>query len=186
LSTDKKPLVDKYRFIIEQLESLLERDKKSLSKELYRTRNTFGIVAPISHNRVVSIIENEIGNIKWYKDHRYITVAKSIPGYIIGYCLFNYSIPKPDKMLFHLYYEITNQSYFQKLGFESSLVNDDESLNKKSIVKRINQCRHENKSVYPFFKPNVSILNFNGLLEFSESYLNMIKQLDLTPNREVI
>ena len=40
--------------------------------------------------------------------------AMAIPGYIVGYCLFNYAIPKPDKDFFFLYYQIMYGTFFEK------------------------------------------------------------------------
>ena len=178
---DGKTTAQKNQLLVRDLKKLLGRKKEHFFKEMYRVKSTFGITTPVNHDRVVSFIDSELSHMDWYRengDHHY---ALSVPGYIVGYCLFNYAVPKPDRDLFHLYFKVTNAAYFQKLGFTYQYVNTTENqLNKKSIKKAIDRIVDENKAKYYKFNPITSSLRFDSMAGFIKSYLLMIRNLDLT------
>ncbi len=87
-STDKKIAI-----IRRDLKKLLNRPREEYFKEMYEVTSTFGITSPVNHDRVVSFIDGELGNMDWYQENGYSQIALAVPGYIIGYCLFNYALP---------------------------------------------------------------------------------------------
>lgn len=164
-----------------ELKELLKQPKEDFLKGMYRVKTSFGITKPVTHDRVVSFIDGELHQMNWYKDNRHPEVALAIPGYIVGYCLFNYAVPKPDKDLFLLYHKVLESQYFENLGFRSNLVDfKNQIFNKKSIKKAIRDIAIANQEKYPKINPNVNSLLFNGQLEFARTYLLMIRNLDLT------
>ena len=117
----------------------------------------------------------------WYDEHQFTSVALAIPGYIVGYSLFNYALPKPDKALLDLYFHIMEPAYFKSLGF-NELYYDQRSraFIQKTIKNKIKEIADENKKRYPKLEPQVDSIQFETKTAFAKSYLLMIKKMDLT------
>lgn len=178
---DDKKTVEKAQILTRELKELLDRPKDALFKEMYRGRSTFGITMPVNHDRVVSSIDNELANIDWYIQNDHLEIALSIPSFIAGYCLFNYAIPKPARSLFELYYKITETSFFKQLGFQLDYFNpSQEKLNPRAIKRAISHIVSQNKTYYPNLRPALSNLRFGSMIEFSKSYLLMVRNMDMT------
>jgi len=178
---DAKTNLQKNAILQKEFQHLLEQPKEDFLRGMYSVKTSFGITKPVTHDRVVSFIDGELHQMDWYNDNGHSKVAMAIPGYIIGYCLFNYAIPKPDKQLFHLYYQIIYSDFFQKLGFKLNYVDlKKQTFNKKGIIRAIKEILEENKEKYPNLSPSVSRISFDGQVKFAKSYLTMIRNLDLT------
>ncbi len=178
---DEKNVAQKNQQLCKEFRKLAERPKESFFNEMYRVTATFGITTPVNHDRVVGIIDGELGNMDWYKDNGYAKIALAVPGYIIGFCLFNYAITKPDRDFFHLYFQIQETAYFQKLGFQVDFYDASaQLLNKKAIRRAIDQIVYENKAQYGMLNPVLSNLNYHNIVEFAKSYLLMVRNLDMT------
>ncbi len=178
---DDKSVAEKNRILRKELEKLLERSKASFFKEMYRVKTTFGITPSVTHDRVVSFIDGELPNMDWYCENNYKTVAMAIPGFVVGYCLFNFASPRPDRDFLHLYYAITEGKYFKDLGFKINYIDEESGhLNKKAIKKAIERIVDKNEVAFPKLSPSLSTLNFNSMTEFARSYLMMVRNLDLT------
>ncbi len=174
-----QPSPEKNAVLLKELEQLLERPKEDYFKEMYRTTSTFGITTAVNYSRVVNFIEGELGNMYWYDDNGYDEVACSVPGYIVGYCLFNYAVPKPCKDLFQLYYQILEPGYFYNLGFQTYRAKDG-TFNVKGIKKAIKRLVDLYSSKYEGFVPNTSMLDFKSTTAFAMSYLKMMEVLEMT------
>lgn len=178
---DGRAPVLKNRDLVQSLKKLVERPREDFYKEMYRGKSTFGITTPVTHDRVVSFIDSEMSNMKWYQDNGYDAVALAIPGYVVGYCLFNYALQRPDRDLFHLYYQVVEASFFNELGFKPALYNLEKgTFEKKAIRRAIDRVVELNRADYPRLRPAISSLNFRSLPEFAKSYLNMVKELDMS------
>ncbi|MEM9992504.1 MAG: hypothetical protein AAF738_12130, partial [Bacteroidota bacterium] len=178
---DAKSSVQKHQAIHKEYKKLLARPKEDFFKEMYRVRTTFGITSPENHDRLAGFIDGELRNMDWYYDNGYPAIAVAIPTYIVGFSLFNYALPKPDRAYLHLYYQILETTYFQSLGFEIDFWNaENEVFNKKAIKRAIEQIRVQNIKEYPKLSPATATLDFKDLASFTKSYLLMIRRLDLT------
>lgn len=177
----KTNTVEKNKMLQQEFQTLLDRSKEDYFREFYRTTATFGITSPENHNRVATFIEGELPNMDWYNENGYPEIALAILGYIVGYCMFNYAIPKPDRALFDLYYKIVEPKFYKSLGFNVAYYNsDDQRFNTKTIRKAFEQIKASNAAQFPSFNPSVSKLKFDSLPNFTRSYLLMIHDLDLT------
>ena len=116
----------------------------------------------------------------WYWENGHKAIATSIPGYIVGYCLFQFAIPKPIRELLHLYYQVTEATYFKELGFQFDFVDDQSRINKRAIKKQIRSIAEHNKIQYPRFNPDTSDLDYTSFIGFAKSFLLMIRNADLT------
>ncbi len=178
---DDKTTAQKNQLLVREFRKLLERSKADFFKEMYRVRTTFGITTPANHDRIVSTIDGELQNMDWYKDNGYTKAALAVPGYIVGFCLFNYAPPKPVRDLFHLYFQIAEADYFRALGFQNDFYDaQKQTLNRRAIRQAIEQIVQNNRLHYGRLNPAVSMLRYDALTEFAKSYLWMIRQLDAT------
>lgn len=178
---DSKTNLQKNLLLQKEYQQLVQAPKEDFLRGMYHVKTSFGITKPVTHDKVVSFIDGELHQMDWYRDNGHDKVAMAIPGYIIGYCLFNYAVPKPDKDLFHLYYKIIYTDYFEQLGFTLDLVDlKKQSFNKKGILRAIKKIVEANKEKYPNLSPHVNQLSFDGKVNFARSYLIMIRNLDLT------
>lgn len=169
---------EKNLLIREEFQKLMDRPKEKFFREMYEVSATFGITGPIDHSKLAIIIDQELPIMQWYREMGYDKYALSIPGFIVCRSLFNFAIPEPDKDLFHLLIHIMESDYFARLGFQSFKENG--KLDEKAIRKAIREITSKHKKSYGLLNPSVKILVFNSLPAFAESYLWMVRELDLT------
>ena len=176
---DRSPQV-KITAIRKEFQKLLDRPKEAFFKEMYRTRSTFGINPAVNHDSIVGLIEGELQNMEWPLQQNYESLAMAVPQYIAGFALFHYAPPKPDRELFHLFFQIMEPAFFRELGFDIPYSEPDGHLSKTDILKAIKQVVERNHGAFPVLKPDVSRLNFASPVLFAKSYLLMIKELNLS------
>ena len=172
---DDQPVTHKNVRLLAELQELLQRAPEDFGEELYAGRSTFGITLPVSHDRLATLIDGELSNLDWYQDNHYPEVALAIPGYIVGYALFNYAMPLPDRELLHLYYRVTEEPYFTQLGYTPRYLDKDGQPSKRAIRSAINHIADRHREGYDWFRPKVSELRFADMLEFSQSFLEMVR-----------
>ena len=175
-----QPVTFKNVRLLSELQHLLRRAPESFSAELYVGKSTFGITLPANHDRLVGLIDNELPNMDWYQDNGYPRVASAIPGYIAGYALFNYSVPPPDKDFLELYYRVTEDAYFQRLGYQQQFLDRDGRPARRAIRAAISTVTERHVEAYPRLRPAVSLLSFDNVIDFGRSYLLMVRELDLS------
>jgi hypothetical protein len=171
---EAKSMAQKNQMIQKRLTELLNREKQAFFKEMYQAPLTFGIVNAAPHERFADFVQNELAAMQWYIDLEHFQIAKAIPDFVVGYALFNYVLPHPDRDLLHLYYEISEHEYFYALGFTNDYVNKEGQLNAKAIKAAIKKIAEKHIARYPTCKPDVQVLDFSSLLFFVRSYVYMI------------
>lgn len=177
---DGKATAQKNLAMKKEFSKLLKRPKEDYFKEMYQVKATFGITSPVNLDKIVSFIKGELGNMDWYHENNHEKVALAIPGYITGYCLFNYAVPKPIRELFLLYFQISEMEYFKKLGFTNTYWKDTKTLDSKAIKRAFEHIEHVNKEVYTKFKINESAIDFGSFPVFSKTLLLQFQQFDLS------
>ncbi|HMQ47619.1 MAG TPA: hypothetical protein PKA00_05840 [Saprospiraceae bacterium] len=176
-----QPVVQKNELLCKSMRELAARPQEEFFKEMYRVKSTFGITHSVNHDRISSFIDAELYHIDWYMEHGHTQIALSIPGYIVGYCMFNYAVPKPDREYFHLYYQIMEPAYFNKLGFSPQYYDPGTGqFDKKGLIKAIKKIASDNKLSFPKLHPATGTLAFDNLAVFAKSYLLMVRNLDMT------
>lgn len=170
----------KIQRIIEIFQKILDHDASLLKSEMYITKSTFGITTSVSQDRISNFIEGELSNMDWYLDNDFQEVACAIPEFIIGYSLFHYAAPLPVQKLLQLYYRITEDTYFQKLGFSRSFHDEKDRLDKKSIRAAIDQIKDDFDESYPLLSPDTAMLKYGSRASFGNAYLKMIQLLDIS------
>lgn len=178
-ATDKKSTEEKNASIIAEFERLLKRPREIWYNEFYQVIATFGIVPAFGHERVENVIDAELPVLGWYAEHGHKEVALAIADYIIGHSLFSFAIPKYDRDLFHLYFRITNATFFADLGVTPLCYNEEkQSFDRKSIKRLIQEIAKLNEENFLSLKPDTSLLKFTNKIDFAESYLKMIKEIN--------
>ena len=172
---DDRPATHKNVRLLEELQQLLERAPESFGEELYAGKSTFGITLPVSHDRLATLINNELSNLDWYQDNGHPAVAHAIPGYIVGYALFNYAIPLPDRELLHLYYRVTEEGYFRELGYPERYLDQQGRPSKKAIRNAVNEIVRRHREAYPWFTPEVGGVSYGNMLAFRRTFLEMVR-----------
>jgi hypothetical protein len=178
---DGKKTAAKNEALCQGLKELAERPAEDYYREMYRGRSTFGITHTVSHDRVVALIDAELFHMDWYMEHGYYKIALAIPGYIVGFCLFNYAVPKPVRDLFHLYYQIVENDYFRKLGFSHQFYDAlSGKFDKRGIRRAIFRILDRNKAYFPRLSFPTGSLEYDSLPAFARSYLRIIRELNMS------
>lgn len=177
---NKKRTIEKNKILLKEFDVLLKRTEEQFNKEFYDVTCTFGITTAVNHMKVASFIKGELHNMNWYLDNKHPEAAIGVPGYIVGYCLFNFAVPMPVKEYFHLFYMITEQNYFKAIGYVNPFIKENGKVEHRKIKSKIESIAKTHKKEYPNLSPNTSKLEFSSLAHFARSYLLMIQELDLT------
>jgi hypothetical protein len=175
---DGKNAAQKNQHLRKEFKKLIERPKEKFFNEMYEVRATFGITSPIDHQKVSSFIDTELPQMKWYYEHGHEKLALAFPFFIAGSCLFYYAPPPPDRAFFHLLIQILEDDFFMSLGFQSFFKNGQ--LDEQAVRKSIHRIADSFKNDHPKLNPDTKRLVFKSLPEFAESYLYMVRDLDLT------
>ncbi len=172
----------KNQVLLHEFEDLHKVTFEDFSEELYEVNSTFGITQPSGHERLVEFIQTELPNSEYYYSNGHDVFAQSIFSYIVGYCLFNFSLPSPDKAFLHLFYMISESDYFTQLGFSHEMALEG-VLNKSNIKREIKNICKTYHEEYGEIAPDFALLNFESKLKFSRSYLTMLASLKLSPSK---
>jgi len=163
-----------------EFDTLQQRTKADYFREMYEVPATFGITSTVNHDKIASFIDAELHNMDWYQEQGHEAVAVAIPSYIAGYSLFYYAVPKPDRDLFHLFFQVIENDYFKSLGFKVDFYDAaTQKFNAKNIKRAIRNIATENRPQYLQLNPNIGQLNFSSLPNFTKSFLVMIRDLDM-------
>lgn len=172
----KKPN-QKNRIIRKELKKILNISFQDFSKEIYDVKSTFGITQPSGLKRIQEFISSEIKNMDWYYQNGHTSFALAIPSYIVGYSLFNYSMPAPMRDLFNLFYQIMEYDYFNSLGIIGKYRNE-KGITPSKIKKEIKSIISAHKDEYPEMKVDLRKIRFNDTCEFSRSFLEMVQYIN--------
>ncbi len=172
----------KNQVAIRILLELAEMSKERLEEELYGVIHTFGVVKPVGHDTIKTLIEGESKNLTWYMNQGHEDFVEAICGYIMGFAMFSYAPPKPLKDLFHLYVRIVEEDIMVSLGYPRRY-RRKKKLDKRKIQKAITEITELHQTGFPRFAPETDFLDFNSLAKFGMSYLKMVHALDLTESQ---
>ena len=163
-----------------QLRKILELDRSDIFKELYGVSCSFSVTREVDSQRIFEIIDGELPNMDWYITNNYKKTALSIPSYIAGYSLFNYSLPLPLKSLFHLYFMIMEQPFFKKLGYDIDFISENETFQKREIEAAVERIAMNHQDKFPKMRPDTSILRFDDRPTFAKTWFSMIRKIDFS------
>ena len=168
---------DKNKEMIRKVRQLEKTSFDEFEKELYEVNSTFGMSMPEGHQRLAEIIDAQMNDFDWYYENKYFAYANGICGYVVGYSLYSYSLPEPSKDLLKLYYRITENQFFQALGFSDAFISGD-VFHKNKIKTAIASVITKNSGRYPGLKINSKMLQYDGISSFLKSFLMMIRHIE--------
>jgi hypothetical protein len=113
----------------------------------------------------------------WYYQNGHDEFALSIPSYIVGYSLFNYSMPAPMRDLFNLYYQIMQEKYFTSLGIKGEYLVKKKILNSK-VKKEIKSIISSHNDQYSELEVDVRKLEFQDSSQFAKSFLELVQGMN--------
>jgi len=170
---------EKNKQILKDLKKLVQTKKQDFDNELYEVLSTFGVTAPTSHRQYIAFADSELPKMDWYIDNNHPKIARSIPDYIVGYSLFNYALPAPLKKLLHCYYEIIENDFFKSPKYDLKL-RKEKTLNQQAIKKHILSVTKKYHKEYPYFIPNIKMLDFTNEISFCKSFIQMTREVNLS------
>ncbi len=166
--------------LLRDLEKVGAQTKEVFFKEMYRTKSTFGITQSVSNEVFVQYFDQEAPNIDWYWKAGHEAIALAVCNNIAGFCLFNYTLPKPLREFLHLYFEVMEEDFFKKLDFNLSFNDADGILNKKEIKMYMDNIVSENIGIFSKLNPTQSDLVFDDKLSFAKSFLQTLRNADFS------
>ncbi|MEM9545524.1 MAG: hypothetical protein AAGA77_06100 [Bacteroidota bacterium] len=167
----------KNRIIRKELRHIEDISYALFSREIYDVKSTFGITQTSGLERIQEFIDSEIKKMDWYYQNGHTEFALAIPSYIVGYSLFNYSMPAPMRDLFNLFYQIMEYSFFAQLGINGTYRTHNE-VNVSKIKKAIKSILSEHDDEYPHMKVSTRNLSFEDMCEFNRTFLEMIRDIN--------
>jgi len=167
----------KNRIIRKELKNILNIPYVDFSKEIYDVKSTFGITQPSGLQRIQEFIDSEIKNMDWYYQNGHTAYALSIPSYIVGYSLFNYSMPAPMRDLFNLFYQIMEYSFFIDLGIQGQY-RTEKGVNISGVKKEIKSILSTHSEEYPDMKIDLKKISFIDMCEFNRTFLELVKNIN--------
>jgi hypothetical protein len=169
-ASDNKKLLEKNIIIRDEMKKVLDKPKEDIMKSFYKVKATFGIVSPAAFTSVTGVINDNMGNVKWYSENNYEDIALAILEYISGYCFFMHGMPKPVRELFHIVFEVINQEFFSEYGVKDIYYSvTDKKLNEELIKQKISEIIEKGKLQFTDIKLDISKLDFSSRIFFISS-----------------
>jgi hypothetical protein len=177
---DEQSNAQKIQLIKREFHKLTERSREDFFKEFYEVRLSFGITNPVSHAKLQEFIDAELYHMDWYLEQGYEQVALAIPGYILGYSLFNYGLQAPIRDLIFLYYRLVEPDYFRGLGFpQDEPLIENGRYHKRHIQRALRRIEQRYRGAFPNLYLSGRHLDYETKAGFVRSYLGLIRDLDL-------
>ncbi len=159
---------------------IIQIPKKRMMEELYVTDATFGFNPVIRSAQIRDTIFSELPTLDWYVEQGATHYAEAIVDFIVGYLLFNFSVPPPCKALFLLFYRIRHPAYFKIIGMED--VSFNESKKFPSVVKKeIKKILKQYEKSFPYAVAPLEVLEYENRPLFYKRFLEMIAEINFTP-----
>jgi len=175
--------VQRNAYAIKEFEKLVVLSDEELVSNFYETKATFGLAKPAYDQEIKEVIEKQIQAASWFDKNEQQQFTPFVFEYMAGYCLFNYGLPRPTKEFLHLYFQIMYPDFFQALGAKHTFSQKKEnqiSLQKNLIIKRIDFISQTWKEMYPNLTQKTTKISYKDFIKFSFEYFNFIKELKIS------
>ncbi|MEA2073678.1 MAG: hypothetical protein U9O86_08845 [Campylobacterota bacterium] len=166
---------DELRKYVQELKQLTFEE---FSSNFYSAKYTFNPIEKTSYEDLVTFISESINKVKWYKNNRYPQIIPTIYRYIAFYSLYNYGVNPVLRELLHLLVQIQNSPFFTSIDCGTLYDEEKQSFSKRAIISKIQDVVSQNQEKYKSLVIFSDDLNFNSMNDFSNSYYNMLKNLD--------
>lgn len=156
-----------------------ELDSQKLAKSLYPVQQTFDIFTINNLDEIRSFVEETLGKIIWYKEHKYEEIILTIYEYLGLYMLYNFGMNDCLRELVQLNVRVHNTDFHSALGM-SSLYKSEDKLDSSKINKKVKSILSSYHKLYPHLHDFSDGLNYESLEKFHHSYFNAIKSLSFS------
>jgi len=157
---------------------LKEIDSKKLSKSLYPVQQTFDIFIINNLAEVRTFMDETLGKIIWYKEHRYEEIIITIYEYMGLYMLYNFGLNDCLRELVQLNVRLHNTDFHNALSIPA--LNTADGLDESNINKKIRHIIKSYNKDFPYLHDFSSSLNYESIEKFHHSYFNGIKSLNFS------
>lgn len=175
---DNKLIEEKNDALQKVVEKFKDLDSQKLSKSLYSVKQTFDIFNTNSLDEIRAFVDETLGKVIWYKEHRYEEIIMSIYEYMGLYMLFNFGMNDCLRELVQLNVRLHNTDFNSALGLKSLYKN--EQIDRSSLIKNIHTILESYSKRYPHLHDFSPTLNFESDEKFHHSYYNALKNLNFS------
>jgi hypothetical protein len=179
---DNKRIQLKNAGLQKALQTIVEKPADVVKQEFYATVASFGITQPVGQDTFIQYFDSEMPQIDLYFRQNELVYAVSACSNVVGFCLNNFTLPLPSKMLLELFYKIFENQYFISLGEKAIYKTENNTVAQKPLQQALEDIILKNKLKFPYFKPSVTMLDFSNPATFAKTYLLMVRNLDYNRN----
>lgn len=173
---DEKPVPEKNKAMVTAFKTYAQKTKEEVFPFLFRSKHTFAITVPQVQKTIADTIYGANQNMIWYRDNNHPQIAQQVSEYGIGYCQYNFSLPKPITELYHILMMVNYSNFFKELGFAEPLYNAlSNQFNKELIEEKINSIINTWRKKYPQIVFKTESLRYDSLLSFTHSFTGEIE-----------
>ncbi len=173
---DEKPVPEKNKAMVTAFKTYAQKTKEEVFPFLFRSKHTFAITVPQVQKTIADTIYGANQNMIWYRDNNHPQIAQQVSEYGIGYCQYNFSLPKPITELYHILMMVNYSNFFKELGFAEPLYNAlSNQFNKELIEEKINTIINTWRKKYPQIVFKTESLRYDSLLSFTHSFTGEIE-----------
>ena len=177
---DDKPASEKNKAMLQGLLKLLTKTKEDVFPSLFRSKHSFAITQPTQQKTIADSIFGANQNTAWFKENNHPYVAQQISEYGLGYCQYNFSLPRPITDLYLILMKVSYADFFRDLGFTEELYNTQtKKFNSELIVEKINNIIDAWREKYPQLKLKTENLKYDSLLSFTLSFTAEIEFVNI-------
>lgn len=168
---DDKVSSEKNKAMLQGFLKMMTKTKEDVFPCLFRSKHSFAITQPTQQKIIADSIFGANQNTVWFKDNNHPYVAQQISEYGLGYCQYNFSLPRPITDLYLILMKVSYADFFRDLGFGEELYNSKtQKFNSELIGQKIATIIDAWREKYPQINFKTENLKYDSLLSFTLSF----------------
>lgn len=168
---DDKPASEKNKMMLQGFLKMMTKTKEEVFASLFRSKHSFAITQPTTQKTVSDSIFGANQNTVWFKENNHPYVAQQISEYGLGYCQYNFSLPRPISDLYLILMKVSYADFFRDLGFTAELYNNKtQQFNSELIEQKVALIMEAWREKYPQINFKTKSLKYDSLLSFTLSF----------------
>jgi hypothetical protein len=168
---DEKPVAEKNKAMLQAFLKIMNKPKEDVFPCLFRSKHSFAITQPQTQKIIADSIFAANQAMVWFRENNHPYIAQQISEYGLGYCQYNFSLPKPVSDLYLLLMKVSYDDFFRELGFTEDYYNSERNrFNRELIELKIKQIIGNWKEKYPQINFKTENLKYDSLLSFTHSF----------------
>jgi hypothetical protein len=168
---DDKPVSEKNKIMLQGFLKMMTKTKEEVFPCLYRSKHSFATTQPTTQKTIIDSVFAANQNAVWFKENNHPFVAQQISEYGLGYCQYNFSLPRPISDLYLILMKVSYADFFRDLGFTEQLYNSKtQQFNSGLIEQKIGFIIEAWREKYPQINFKTESLKYDSLLNFTQSF----------------